>query len=152
MSKTRNRLDAFAVGLATWMIRLRWIVMIAAILGAGYIARGATNLAYSNDYRTFFSEENPELRNFEEFQATYTKSDNFLFVFVPKDGSEIFTNENLAAVGELTEGAWQLPYARRVDSITNFQYTYAIGDELIVEDLVPEPGASTPTQLQEQKA
>ena len=29
-----------------------------------------------------------------------------------------------------------IPYSTRVDSIGNFQ-TYAIGDELVVEDLIP---------------
>lgn len=148
---TRN-LDAFSVSLAKLIIFLRWPVVIVAIAAAAFIATGAAKLEYSNNYRTFFSANNPELRNFEEFQATYIKSDNFLIVFEPTDGSEIFTNENLAAIGELTEKAWLLPYATRVDSITNFQYTYADGDELIVEDLVPAPGDSTPEELARQKS
>ena len=147
MAGARNQLDSFAVGLATWVIRLRWLVIIAAIAGAGYVAQGAQYLAFSNNYRTFFSEDNPELKTFEEFQATYVKSDNFLFVFVPKDGSKVFTNPNLEAIGDITEKAWRLPYATRVDSVTNFQYTYAIGDELIVEDLIPSPGDSTPGRI-----
>lgn len=152
MPKALHGLDQFAVSLAKFVIAWRWLVIIVAIAAAGYMATGAANLEYSNNYRTFFSKENPELKNFEEFQATYTKSDNFLFVFAPKDGSEIFTNENLAAIGEITEKSWQLPYATRVDSITNFQYTYAIGDELIVEDLVPAPGESSDEELTSQKA
>lgn len=151
MSRTLTGLDSFSVALAKFIIKFRWLVIFLAIAGAAFIATGAANLEYSNNYRTFFSKDNPELRNFEEFQATYIKSDNFLFVFVPKDGSEIFTNENLEAIGELTERAWRLPYATRVDSITNFQYTYANGDELIVEDLVPAPGASSPEELAQQK-
>ena len=151
MSSAYRGLDAFSVALAKVVIRIRWLVIVVAVAGAGYIATGALQLEYSNNYRTFFSEENPELQNFEAFQATYIKSDNFLFVFKPTDGSEIFTNENLAAIGEFTEKAWELPYATRVDSITNFQYTYADGDELIVEDLVPSPGDSTPEELIAQK-
>lgn len=152
MSAAKNSLDAFAAGLARRMISLRWFVIIAAFVGAGYIATGAANLEYSNNYRTFFSESNPELLNFEDFQATYTKSDNFFLMFKPKDGSDIFTNENLAAIGDFTEKAWTIPYATRVDSITNFQYTYANGDELIVEDLVPNPGASSDEELAAQEA
>lgn len=151
MSATRSLLDSFASGLATWMIRLRWIVIIAALAGTGFIATNITKLEYSNNYRTFFSKSNPELVNFEAFQATYTKSDNFILMFVPKDGSEIFTNANLAAIGDFTEKAWRIPYAARVDSVTNFQYTYADGDELIVEDLVPAPGASSDEELIAQK-
>ena len=151
MPRSLTGLDSFAVALANIIIKLRWLVVFLAIAGAAFIATGAANLEYSNNYRTFFSKDNPELRNFEEFQATYIKSDNFLFVFAPKDGSEIFTNENLEAIGEFTERAWRLPYATRVDSITNFQYTYANGDELIVEDLVPAPGASSADELARQK-
>ena len=71
MSATRSLLDSFASGLATWMIRLRWIVIIAALAGTGFIATNITKLEYSNNYRTFFSKSNPELVNFEAFQATY---------------------------------------------------------------------------------
>ncbi len=152
MFRNTTPIDAFSVSLAKIVIFLRWPVVFAAIAAAAFIATGAANLEYSNNYRTFFSADNPELRNFEEFQATYIKSDNFLFVFEPTDGSEIFTNENLAAIGEITEKAWLLPYATRVDSITNFQYTYADGDELIVEDMVPAPGDSTAEELARQKA
>ena len=43
----------------------------------------------------------------------------------------------------LTEAAWQTPYSRRVDSLANFQYTTADGDDLYVRDLVdPEEVAS----------
>ena len=45
--------------------------------------------------------------------------------------------------GEATEDAWQIPHSTRVDGITNFQHTWADGDELIVEDLVG-PGEITP--------
>ena len=48
----------------------------------------------------------------------------------------------LDALRSLTEDAWQIPYSTRVDGITNFQHTWADGDELIVEDLVG-PGEIT---------
>ncbi|MEL7489688.1 MAG: MMPL family transporter [Pseudomonadota bacterium] len=148
----KNSIDQFAVSLAQVVIKLRWLVILLALAGAGYMATGAANLAYDNNYRTFFSKDNPELKNFEEFQATYTKSDNFLVVIVPKDGSDIFENDTLEAVRRVTEGGWLIPYATRVDSITNFQYTYADGDDLIVEDLVEDPLSFTPAELADKKA
>jgi predicted RND superfamily exporter protein len=83
----------------------------------------------------FFSEANPELQAFEELQNTYTKNDNFFFVVEPRDGAA-FDQATMAAVEELTDAAWQIPYAIRVDSVSNFQHTYAIDDDLVVEDLV----------------
>ena len=128
-------MDAFAVGLTRWMIKLRLLVILAALAGTYYVGTNVTKLEFSNNYRAFFSPDNPELQTFEDFQAMYTKSDNFLFVLEPRDGSGAFTNNMLDAVEYMTEQAWLIPYALRVDSLSNFQYTYAIEDDLIVEDL-----------------
>jgi len=123
--------------LAELLVRWRWLLAVAALLLAVVSASGARFLGFSNDYRIFFGEENPQLLAFENLQNTYTKSDNVLFVLAPADG-KIFTPETLSAVEWLTEQAWQIPYSIRVDSVTNFQHTYAEGDDLIVEDLVTD--------------
>ncbi|MEO1331162.1 MAG: MMPL family transporter [Pseudomonadota bacterium] len=142
MHTARARLDAFAVALAAWMIRWRYLVILTCLAAAFGMASFAANLTIANNYRVFFSQENPELAAFEEFQATYTKNDNIFFVVRPASG-DVFDAETLAAVEDLTEAAWRIPYSIRVDSITNFQSTRAVEDELIVEDLVAD-GASLP--------
>jgi len=121
--------------LADLLIRWRWVLAVIALLLAILSASGARFLSFSNDYRVFFSEENPQLLAFENLQNTYTKSDNVLFVLAPADG-KVFTSQTLSAIEWLTEQAWQIPYSIRVDSVTNFQHTRAEGDDLIVEDLV----------------
>lgn len=124
------------VAYGNWVIRWRWAVLLGCLLMAVAAASGGRYLGFSTDYRVFFSEENPQLRAFESLQEIYTKDDNILIVLQPESG-DVFTAETLAAVRELTESAWQLPYSRRVDSLTNFQHSYAEGDDLTVEDLVP---------------
>jgi predicted RND superfamily exporter protein len=128
-------IDRFAAALTSRVIRHRGLVLLGAVLVAVLIGSGATRLEFSTNYRVFFSEANPELQAFEELQNTYTKNDNFFFVVEPKDGAA-FDRETMAAVEELTEAAWQIPYTIRVDSVSNFQHTYANADDLIVEDLV----------------
>ena len=128
-------IDRFAAALTRRVIRHRVLVLIGAVLIAVLIGSGASKLEFSTNYRVFFSEANPELQAFEELQNTYTKNDNFFFVVEPKEGAA-FDRETLAAVEELTEAAWQIPYTIRVDSVSNFQHTYATEDDLIVEDLV----------------
>ena len=127
-------IDRFASRFTRGVLRFRWIVILAAVVGAVTIGSGAQNLEFASNYRVFFSDENPELVAFEDLQATYTKNDNFLFVLEPASG-DAFSTDTLAAVESLTEAAWQIPYAIRVDSISNFQHTYGIEDDLIVEDL-----------------
>jgi len=123
--------------LAGLLIKWRWVWFVAALLLAALAVSGVKFLSFSNDYRIFFGKENPQLLAFENLQNTYTKSDNVLFVLAPSDG-KVFTAETLSAVEWLTEQAWQIPYSIRVDSVTNFQHTYAEGDDLIVEDLVED--------------
>ena len=150
MERTITRLDSFAIALTETMIRWRWLVIVLAIAVVVTAASGGRFLAFENNYRVFFSDENPELSAFETFQDTYTKNDNFFFVVRPRDGV-VFSNETLAAIDELTEAAWQIPYSRRVDSITNFQHTYAIEDDLIVEDLVSNPRSLSGAELNEKR-
>ena len=121
-----------------WLIRWRWAAIAASVLLTILAASGARDLWFETDYRVYFSQENPQLRAFDELQATYGKSDNILFVLAP-EGGEVFTPEALEAVVALTEAAWQLPFSTRVDSLSNFQHTEVMGDDLYVGDLVEEP-------------
>ncbi len=101
-------------------------------------AFGAQKLVFKSDYRVFFSEENPQLTAFESMQKIYNKNDSVAFIIAPADG-KVFTPKNLEGIRKLTEQSWQTPFSNRVDSITNYQYSYAIEDDLIVEDLILDP-------------
>lgn len=119
----------------SFLFKWRWLVLVGT-LGIGFLAASGTRfIEFKNDYEYFFREDNPQLRAFEDLQEIYTKNDNTLIVLAP-DSGKVFTPETLAAVGEITERAWRLPFATRVDSITNFQHTKAEEDDLIVDDLV----------------
>ena len=135
MDTAYRLIDELASSIARFAIRWRWAVIVAAVLGAVLVGTGASRIVLENNYRVFFSDQNPELVAFENLQATYTKNDNFLFVIEPADG-DAFSATTMTAVEELTEAAWQIPYAIRVDSLSNFQHSYAIDDDLVVEDLV----------------
>ncbi|MDO9242089.1 MAG: MMPL family transporter [Methylicorpusculum sp.] len=102
------------------------------------LTAGVAKLDFKTDYRVFFGPENPQLIAFNAIQNTYNKSDNVMFVIEPENG-DIFTPEGLQIIADLTQKAWQIPYTSRVDSITNFQNTLSIEDDLVVSDLVAKP-------------
>ena len=135
MQQSQPSKIGFASRYADWLIRYRWFVILATILLAVAAGSGGRFIKPNNDYRVFFSEDNPQLQAFEQVQRTYTKIDNILFAIAPRDGN-VFTQETLQAVEEATERAWQLPFSLRVDSVSNFQHTKAEQDDLIVQDLV----------------
>lgn len=115
------------------IISSRWILILTIIAVVAFAA-GAQNLRFTNDYRVFFSPDDTRLLAFEDLQNTYTKNDNALIVLAPKNG-DVFTSETLAAVEDITTRAWQIPYSIRVDSISNYQHSESVGDELSVADL-----------------
>ena len=135
-------LDRFADA----VLRYRWpvlglagVVMLAVTAGAGFVA-------VTNDYRSLFDEDNPQLAALNALEDTYGPSNRALIAIAPANGPA-FTRETLAAVEELTEAAWKAPYATRVDSLTNYSHSRADGDALIVEPLVEGAGALTDADL-----
>lgn len=130
-----------------WVIQWRWLIILATLAFVVFAFFGTKNLVFTNDYRVFFGEDNPQLLAFDEMEQTYNKNDNVLFVLAPKNGNA-FTAETLKAVYELTEQSWQIPYSTRVDSLSNFQHTYAVGeDDLVVEDLILDPSEITDNDI-----
>ena len=128
-------MERFENAFGYWVVRARWLLIPVVLLAVVLAAGGAQYLKFTSDYRVFFSADNPQLLAFDEMEQTYTKDDNVLIVLTPADGN-VFSRDTLAVVEKYTRQAWQIPYSIRVDSITDFQYTEAQEDDLIVRDLV----------------
>lgn len=126
--------DNIVLRYSKWVVRHPWIILLLAVICVPMLANGVKYLSMTTSYRVFFSDDNPWLMAFDELQSNYTQNDNVLFVLSPKNG-EVFSKNTLQAIQTLTEKAWNIPYSIRVDSITNFQYTEADGDQLIVREL-----------------
>ena len=122
-----------------FVTRRPFLVIVLSLLLTMVALAGGQHLRFTNDYRYFFSNENPYLTAFEELERTYSSPDTIFYVYQPKDGTDATTEEALNLAYELTEAGWQVPYSTRVDSLTNFQNTRAIGeDDLEVRDLLPD--------------
>jgi len=117
-----------------WVVRRRWWIVAATLLLVALAASGARFLTFNTDNRVFFSADNPQLKALEDRDRSDNRIDNLLFVVAPENGN-VFTRETLSAIEELTQAAWKIPYSSRVDSVTNFQHTTVIEDDLIVRDL-----------------
>lgn len=141
----------FSSGYGEWVCRFRWPIIISTILVVLAAASGGRFLQFSSNYRVYFSKDNPQLNAFESMQDTYVKNDNVMIGIVPKSG-KIFTRETLAFVEEVTKAAWQIPYSTRVDSITNFQHTWAYEDDLVVEDLFEDSASLSDAELKKREA
>ncbi len=134
MTHSRIR-DQFPEAYGRWVVRWRWpVLLVSLLIFAGSIV-GATRIVISADNDVFFDEDNPQLLALEQFEETYIKEEGILFVIAPDD-KNVFSRETLAAIEWLTNECWQIPYCVRVDSLTNYQNTYAEEDDIVVESLV----------------
>ncbi|MBQ4812250.1 MMPL family transporter [Pseudoalteromonas luteoviolacea] len=111
-----------------------WIVICLVLIAGATV--GAGNLYFRGDYQIFFDDTNTQLYEFQKIESIFNKSDLISIVMAPKQ-EDIFTPQTLSLIRELTERAWQVPYSSRVDSIANYQHTFAEQDDLVVLDLMP---------------
>ena len=124
-----------------------WVVLVW-LLVLGGAAAAAASVSFSTDYTIFFAADDPERVAFSELEERFTKTENFVFVLRPRQG-DVFTRRTLAAVERLTARAAEIPFARRVDSLTSFPRATASDDELDVAPLVSDATAMSEAALAE---
>ncbi|SMM97924.1 Predicted exporter of the RND superfamily [uncultured Candidatus Thioglobus sp.] len=130
-----------------FIIQHKYLSFFTPIIVILLLAIGTKNLAFTNDYHIFFSSDNPQLIAFDNLQDTYNKTDSILIGL--RDTSGIFTNKNLKAIADITTKAWQTPFSTRVDSLANYQHTFANGDDLLVIDLIDTENELNAGQIDE---
>ena len=126
-------LDRYAAAI----LHRRWLVAALATLLMLVVTGGARFIGVTNDYRSMFAEDNPQLAAFDALEDTYSASNAALIAVAPREGS-VFTREALGAIEELTDAAWRTPWSTRVDSLTNYSHSEAIEDDLVVAPLVDD--------------
>lgn len=119
--------------------------MIIVVVGSGLLG-----LNFESGYKIFFGENDYYRVIHEEIQSEYTDSDNIAFI-VGTNKSTLFTAKSLQAIEKLTSLSWDIPYAIRVDSITNFQHTDVDGDNLTVRDLIENADSLSRSELDQRK-
>lgn len=133
-----------------WILTYRWWILILTSISFLVTANGMSYLHFDNDSRIYLGKGNPQLQALETIEKTYTKNSNVFFIIAPQKGN-VFTPETLTSIVELTEASWKIPYSSRVDSISNFQHTKVLGDDLIVEDLIQNPAKLSLSKISEIK-
>ncbi len=133
------------------VIKYRWLFILGLLAIALMSASGMRFLTFSNNSRMYFSKDNPQLQALEALEQTYTRVENVLFIIAPKSGN-VFEPQTLAALEFLTEESWKIPFSSRVNSLSNYQHTRALADDLIVEDLIRNANALTNKEIGDIKA
>lgn len=131
--------------------KYRWLAMALSLAGVAYMAMGLANLSFTNAYASQFGADNPQLLAYNQLIDDYEQSDNILIAISPHSG-DIFDRDVLNLINELTKLAWQTPYSTRVDSLSNFVYTYGADDDLVSEPLFEQLGQLSDQQIRQRAA
>ena len=116
---------------AAFLVRYRYMLALASVVLLVFVSAGAKNLVFENDYKLFFTDDDPQRVAHEAMEEAYTRSDSIAFL-IGVDEGDLFTPRRLQMIEDLTERLWGFQRVIRVDSLSNFQHTEAQGDDLQV--------------------
>ena len=126
--------------LAETIIRYRPLCIIISLLILAGLAQGLSKINFNPDINVFFPENDTLTTSHLKIEDTYSSMDNAVTGIGVKEGT-VFTNEILSLIEDLTEKAWKTPHSLRIDSLSNYSYVSADGDDLYIEPFLE--GSST---------
>ena len=133
------------------LIRFRGWFFLGSLVLLGVAATGLRHFTFDGTPRAFFAKKNPAYERFKSMEDTYGSDFRIFFMVSARKGT-LFEPDNLRALQEMTRKSWELPFVRRVDSLSNFQYTHSEDDELYVDDFFGEEILKDPAALAARKA
>jgi len=126
-------------------------VLLINLLLMLLIAAGVNRLGVNSGIEIFFAKDDPYLLAEQQLKRTYGREDNIFFVLDAGTG-DLFTAKNLATIEAITDKAWQLPHARRVDSLTNYLHPRVDGDDITINPLIENASALSQSERLKAKA
>lgn len=127
-------------------VRYPLLTLLLSLLLLGALSPLLSRLWLTIDYKVYFDKDNPQLLAMGQMERTFIKDNTLLLVVAPQQG-DVFAPEVLALIQQMTEQAWQIPHSLRVDSLTNYPFTEADGDSLVVVPWFEDAPAQQPGQL-----
>lgn len=129
------------------ILKFRWLVLLLSLCTVAGMAYQLKQLQVVTDYEVFFDGDNERLMKYRENEVAFGRRDSVQFAITVSEGT-VFQPEVLAVVEELTEASWHFPFSKRVDSLTNFPYTRADGDDFLVDDLFSDAVSMSPEEIE----
>ncbi len=139
-----SRLNRALVG---FIARRPGLAIAAGLLTVLVLAPGLGKLEADFTHRGFFWDDDPKIRAFDAFQRRFGNDD--IVSLTMHSPSGIFDQDSVKLLRELTERMWMVPEVIRVDTLINFNWVHPVGDDILIEPLLPE--GLTDAQLAERK-
>ncbi len=127
-------------GMVTTIVNLIEKNKIACVLISLLCVMGlAPGLMYFNekyDVRIWFRETDPLIKTLNSFERQFGNDESIVIGLKAVNG--VFSPVAAKALAEITEKLWLVPEVIRVESLSNYNYSYAEDDDIIVEPFFGE--------------
>ncbi len=140
---------SFSRNFSRFIIDHPWRSVCLALTLVALLVPGLRYMEADFGYRIWFRSDDPLLAKFDAFERRFGNDEMVAVVIHSPTG--IFDLESAEILHELTDEMWQVPEVIRVESLTNYNWTHADGDELIVEPLLDPYEEMTSDLLAERK-
>lgn len=130
--------STFGSALARFITTRPARALIAALLLIGTCFTGARFLSPDFTYRAFFAAEDPLRVQVEQFEATFGNDDSAVLLIHSPNG--LLDAASADVIVEATRRMWLVPDVSRVDSLSNYRWVHAEGDDINVDAMIPDDG------------
>jgi len=113
-----------------------WVSIGLGLLIFGLLVPGLGKLRADFTHTGFFWETDPKLTAFNAFERKFGNDDAVVIAIHSPSG--VFDADTATLLKKLTDKMWHVPEIIRVDSLSNFNWVHASGDDILVEPLLPD--------------
>ena len=125
------------------------ITLFTGLLLIGGLIPGMGKISADFTYRAFFYDDDPLIQRFDKFERQF--GNDASVVVAVHSPSGIFDVESAKLLQALTQRMWKVPWVIRVDSLSNFNWVHANGDDIEIEPMIPDDVELTAEILEERK-
>lgn len=113
-----------------------WKSFLLGMILLSLFVPGLAKLQTDFSYRIWFKESDPGIQRFDAFERRFGNDETMVVVVHSPSG--IYDLESSQLLLQLTKDMWRIPEVIRVDSLSNFNWVHADGDEIQVEPMIPD--------------
>ncbi|WP_375055771.1 RND family transporter [Zobellella sp. DQSA1] len=138
----------FITAWAAFVVRFRWLVIATSLTLAVFSLVPAQNIDYDNSNESYFVEGDANLLSFERLLDLFGDVEYLsVGISAPQSHRDVFNEETLYVIHELTEFLEERPEVTQVRSLTKYEYTHSTSAGLATDPLLEDLGNPEAFQL-----
>lgn len=146
MTKNLQEINQRFRKVGEFILRFRWLLIAALIVLDLVGFWGTTQMEVQSSFDSWFLEGDPLTKITDEFEEIFGNNE---YVAILVEADDVFSPEILGMIRELgKELENNVPYADKVTSLAEFEFTRGTKDGIVTENLVPDEISTDPQEIE----